>query len=86
MPSVKRPANSAKLRDVQWQRSFKAFGPLVPLMPRPVRKSQAGVQQLLYSASELDPITYLILPEEMILDHLAQVRLRQEDGHWTSLC
>ena len=36
-------------------------------MPWPVRKSQASVQKLLHDASDLDPITCLILLQEMIL-------------------
>ena len=57
----------------QVQRSFKPFRPLIPIVPRPVRKSQASVRQLLHDASDLDPVAYFILLQEMILDHFTQI-------------
>jgi ribonucleotide reductase alpha subunit len=67
------------------QQSFKSLHPVIPIVPRPVRKAQASVQQLLHDASDLDPITYFILLQEMILDHLAQMLLCEENRHCTSV-
>ena len=49
-------------------------------MPRPVGKSQASIHQLLHSTGDLDPIIYLICLQKMILNHFAQVLLREEHG------
>ena len=64
----------------QVQRSFKPFHPFIPVVPWPIRESQAGVQQLLHDASDLNPITYLILLQEVILDHFTQMLLCEENS------
>ncbi len=61
------------------QRSFKSFHPFIPIMPWPLRESQASVQQLLHDASELDRITCSVLLQEMIFDHFTQMLLCEEN-------
>jgi hypothetical protein len=69
----------------QVQRSFKPFHPFIPVVPWPIRESQAGVQQLLHDASDLDSITYLILLQEMIFDHFTQMFFCETNRHRASL-
>jgi hypothetical protein len=68
----------------QARRSFETFGPFIPIVPRPVRKSQASVQQLWHDASDLDPIIYFIRLQEMIFDHFSQMLLCQENRRGAS--
>jgi len=44
-----------------------------------------SVQQLLHDASDLDPVAYFILLQEMILDHFAQMLLCEENRYRASL-
>jgi hypothetical protein len=69
----------------QVQRSFKSLRPVIPIVPRPVRQAQSAVEEFLHDATDLDPITYLIPVQEIILDHFTQMLLREENGHRTSL-
>ena len=39
-----------------------------------VRQVQSAIQDFLHDASDLDPITDVLLREEMIINHLAQAR------------
>ena len=69
----------------QVQQSLKSLHPVIPIMPRPVRKFQAGIQQLLHDASDRDPITYLIFLEEMIFNHFTQMLFCEENRYRTCL-
>jgi len=44
-----------------------------------------AVQEFLHDASDLDPITDVLLLDEMIINHLAQVILSEENSHRVSL-
>src|SRR4051794_29161063 len=67
------------------QLSFKTFRPIIPIVPCPVRESQASVQQRLHDASDLSRISYFTLLQEVILDHFAQMLLSEENRHRASL-
>ena len=50
-----------------------------------VRPRLVAVQEFLQDASDLDPITDVLLLDEMIINHLAQVILSEENSHRVSL-
>jgi hypothetical protein len=68
---------------MQVQRSFETLHPVIPIVPRPVRQAQSAVQEFLHDATELGSITYLIVFQEMMLDHFSQMLFFQENRHRT---
>ena len=64
---------------------FKSLHPVIPIVPRPVRQIQSAVQEFLHDASDLDPISDVLFLEEMIINHLAQMILSEENSHRVSL-
>jgi hypothetical protein len=69
---------------MQVQRSFESPRPVIPIVPQPVRQAQSAVQEFLHDASELGWITYLIIFQEMMLDHFTQMLFFQENRHRVS--
>jgi hypothetical protein len=60
------------------QRLFKSLYPVIPIVPRPVRQAQSAAQKFLHDASDLDPISDVLLLKEMIINHLAQMIFCEE--------